>query len=112
MAMEVVAPQRGEIWDVNLDPTIGSEIRKTRPCVIVSPDVLNEHWRTVIVAPLASGAKRFSFRIPSAFEGKPGLIVLDQLKTVDKQRCLRWRGVLDEATLSSVLTGLKAMFVP
>ncbi len=101
---------RGAVWEVNLDPTVGSEIRKTRPCVIVSPNVLNEHWRTVIIAPMTTANNVYPFRIESEFGGRTGLIVLDQLKTVDKRRCLRRLGALDEATMSDVMAALVDMF--
>ncbi len=110
MEVGVSAYRRGEIWDVNLDPTVGSEIRKTRPCVIVSPDTLNSRWRTVLIAPMTTGGRAFPFRIESDFEGKPGHIVLDQLKAVDKRRCLAFRGTLDEESLAVVLATLQLMF--
>jgi mRNA interferase MazF len=112
VAVEVTAHRRGEIWDVNLDPTVGSEIRKVRPCVIISPDTMNARWRTVIIAPLTTGGRPFPFRIPSEVGGRSGLVVLDQMKTVDKQRCLRKRGTLDADTFSSVLVALQEMFLP
>lgn len=102
--------RRGQVWDVNLDPTIGSEIRKVRPCVIVSPDVLNERWRTLIIAPLTTGGRQFSFRIASEFGGRQGLVVLDQVKAVDKQRCLRLLGTVDEPALRKILSALREMF--
>lgn len=78
--------KRGEIWLVNLDPTIGSEIKKTRPCVIVSPHELNQHLRTVMMAPMTSKGFAAPFRVPVTHAGTKGLIVLDQMRAVDKQR--------------------------
>ena len=78
--------KRGEIWLVNRDPTIGSEIKKTRPCVIVSPQELNQHLRTVMMAPMTSKGFAAPFRVPVTHAGTKGLIVLDQMRAVDKQR--------------------------
>ena len=78
--------KRGEIWLVNLDPTIGSEIKKTRPCVIVSPQELNQHLRTVMMAPMTSKGFAAPFRVPVTHAGTKGVIVLDQMRAVDKQR--------------------------
>ena len=78
--------KRGEIWLVNLDPTIGSEIKKTRPCVIVSPQELNQHLRAVMMAPMTSKGFAAPFRVPVTHAGTKGLIVLDQMRAVDKQR--------------------------
>ncbi|NLT75028.1 MAG: type II toxin-antitoxin system PemK/MazF family toxin, partial [Planctomycetes bacterium] len=79
---------RFEVWLVNLDPTIGSEIQKTRPAVIVSPDELNKHLRTVIVVPLTTG-KTYPFRVATKVAGKPGVAAVDQVRTVDKQRLVK-----------------------
>ena len=87
--------KRGEIWLVNLDPTVGSEIQKSRPCVIISPPEMHNHLRTVIVAPMSTGNKPAPFRIPVVHGGKQGLILLDQLKTVDKTPLVSRFGVLD-----------------
>ena len=81
--------KRFEVWLVNLDPTIGSEIKKTRPAVIVSPDELNRHLRTVIVVPLTPG-KTYPFRVATKVHGKPGVAAVDQVRTIDKQRLPRW----------------------
>ena len=101
---------RGEVHLVRLDPTLGREIRKTRPCVIVSPDELNEHLRTVIVAPLTSSGRGYPWRIRCRFQNRSGYIVLDQLRTVDRERLVKRLGVLTAATLSEVLGGLQEMF--
>lgn len=101
---------RGEVWLCRLDPTVGSEIRKTRPCVIVSPDDLNRRLRTVLVAPLTSGSHATRFRIPVAFGGIDGLIVPDQMRTLDKQRLLKRLGEVDAGALSKTLVVLTDMF--
>lgn len=104
--------KRGEVWLVQLDPTVGSEIRKTRPCVIVSPDEMNAHLRTVIVAPMTTGARPAGFRVPVRFQGKQGLIVLDQMRTLDRARLVTRLGALRPATLSVALQTLQCMFAP
>lgn len=102
--------KRGEVWLCRLDPTVGSEIRKTRPCVIVSPDDLNQRLRTVLVAPLTSGSHATAFRVPVAFGGVDGLIMPDQMRTLDRQRLLKRLGEIDADTLSKTLVVLTAMF--
>jgi len=102
--------KRGEIWLVNLDPTVGSEIQKSRPCLIVSPPELNDHLRTVIVAPMTSKGFAAPFRIPLTHSGTKGLIVLDHLRTVDKVRCAKKLGAVPAKTLSAVLTTLQEVF--
>jgi mRNA interferase MazF len=106
------SPQRGEIWLAALDPTLGSEIRKTRPCVVVSPPEMNDHLRTMIVAPMTTGSRPAPFRVPIAFQRKSGLILLDQLRTLDRQRLVRRLGAVKPATLAGVLDALQAMFAP
>lgn len=103
---------RGDIFLVNLDPTRGDEIQKTRPCVVVSPDELNAHLRTFIVAPLTTGSHPYPFRVPCRFEGKSGHIVVDQLRTVDRERLVRRLGKLSPSTLGHVLARLQEMFAP
>ena len=102
--------KRGEIWLVALDPTVGSEIRKSRPCVIVSPPELNCHLRTVIVAPLTSKGFPAPFRIPVTHAGTKGLAVLDQFRTVDKVRLVKRLGAVSSKTLSAVLVALQEVF--
>jgi mRNA interferase MazF len=102
----------GEIWLAQLDPTVGSEIQKTRHCVVVSPLEMNAHLRTVIVAPMTTGSHPAAFRVALTFEGKQGLIVLDQLRTLDRQRLLKRLGSLRPATLAATLRTLQAMFAP
>lgn len=104
--------RRGEVFLVNLNPTRGSEIQKTRPCVIVSPDELNEYLRTLIVAPLTTGGQAYPFRVPCRFGGRVGRIVLDQIRTVDRERLVRRLGQLPPATLGRALAVLQEMFIP
>lgn len=102
----------GAIWLAQLDPTVGSEIQKTRPCVVISPPEMHQHLRTVIVAPMTTGARPAGFRIPITFKGKTGLILLDQIRTLDKSRLVRREGAVHGATLKRVLTTLQAVFAP
>lgn len=103
-------PRRGEVYLVNLDPTVGDEIRKSRPCVIVSPNELNAHLATFIVAPLTTGAHPYPFRVACRFDGKDGHVVLDQLRTVDRIRLSRKLGSLTAVTQQKVLAVLQEMF--
>ena len=102
--------KRGEIWLVNLDPTVGSEIQKTRPCVVVSPAELTDNLRTAIVAPMTSQGFAAPFRVPVTHAGKKGLIVLDQLRTVDKTRLVKKVGTVHMKTLSVILKTLQEVF--
>ena len=102
----------GQVWMVNLDPTQGSEIQKTRPCVIVSPPEMHDHLCTVIVAPMTTGARSAGFRVPVTFQGKSGLILLDQVRTVDKTRLVKKAGAVHAATLDKTLRTLQAVFAP
>ena len=104
--------KRGEIWLVNLDTTVGSEIRKSRPCVIVSPPELNRYLRTVIVAPMTSKGFAAPFRVPVTHAGTKGLIVLDQLRAVDKMRLAKRLGTASGRTLGTVVTKLQEVFAP
>ena len=106
------AVRRGEVFLIDLNPTRGGEIRKTRPCAIVSPDELNAHVRTFIVAPLTTGGHRYPFRIPCRFAGRSGHVVLDQIRTVDHQRLVRRLGKLAPQTLRQALSVLQEMFAP
>lgn len=101
---------RGEIWLAALDPTVGSEIKKTRPCIVISPEEMNVHLRTVMVAPMTTGSHPAPFRIPVTFASKKGLILLDQIRTLDKQRLLKKVGSLSNRTLDSTLETLQAVF--
>lgn len=102
--------KRGEIWLVALDPAVGSEIRKSRLCVIVSPSELNRHLRTVIVAPLTSKGFAAPFRLPVKHAGTKGLAVLDQIRTVDKVRLVKRLGAVSAKTLSAALVALQEVF--
>lgn len=102
--------KRFEIWLVSLDPVQGSEIAKTRPCVIVSPDVLNRHLATVLAAPLTSTIKNYPSRLDCTFSGKNGQIALDQIRAIDKTRLVRNLGVLDNATAFQLCALLTEMF--
>lgn len=102
--------KRGEIWLVSLDPTVGSEIQKSRPCVVVSPDEINENLRTVIIAPMTSKGFAAPFRVPVTHAGTKGLIVLDQLRTVDKARLAKKLGTVPAKTMSSTLAALQEVF--
>ena len=107
--MDVVV-KRFEVYLVNLDPTLGSEIRKTRPCLIISPDEMNDHINTVIVAPMTTKGRDYPTRINCLFEEKKGQIVLDQIRTVDKIRLVKKLGKLTTKTQKEVLAGLMEMF--
>lgn len=104
------AVARGDVILVSLGHGHGSEIRKTRPCVVISPDVLNERMPTFIVAPMTTGGHAYPFRIACRFEGKSGFVVLDQLRTVDGARVTRRLGRLTPRTMENVLHALQAMF--
>jgi len=101
---------RGDVHLVQLDPTIGSEIQTTRPCVVVSPDELNAHLRTVIVAPMTTGGRVYPWRIRCRFQQRSGFVVIDQLRTVDRERLVKRLGALSSTTLTEVLDGLQEMF--
>ena len=104
--------QTGEIWLAQLDPTVGSKIQKTRPCVVVSPNEMNAHLRTVIVAPMTTGSRPAAFRVALTFQGKQGLILLDQLRTLDRVWLVKRMGALRPPTLALTLQTLQAMFAP
>ena len=101
---------RFEVHLVNLDPTIGKEIRKTRPCLVVSPDEMNHAIRTVIVAPMTTRGKDYPTRVPCRFQGTGGRIVLDQIRTVDQRRLVRKLGRVSKKTARDVLAVLGEMF--
>lgn len=104
--------KRGDVWLVALDPTIGSEIQKTRPCLIISPPELHDHLRTVIAAPMTTGSRPAGFRVPVSFQGKVGLVLLDQIRTLDKQRLVKRLGSVSAPTLAQTLTTLRKLFEP
>lgn len=103
-------PLRGEVYLVGLDPTMGSEIKKTRPCLIVSPDELNHHLRTVIVAPMTTGGHAYPWRVACRFRQQSGFVALDQLRTVDTTRLVRKLGRLSVAATTEALETLQEMF--
>ncbi len=105
-----VVIQRFDIFLINLDPTIGSEIKKTRPCLIISPDEMNRHIRTVIVAPMITAGKDYPTRVPCKFQGKKGQIVLDQIRTIDKSRLIKKLGAIDPQTQVDVISILQRLF--
>jgi mRNA interferase MazF len=96
---------------VNLDPTIGSEMKKTRPCVIISPNEMNKHLDTIVVAPMTSSSKNYPTRVSINFDKKTGWIVLDQIRTIDKQRIVKILGTLSEKEIIKVKAVLKETFV-
>jgi mRNA interferase MazF len=102
--------RRFDVWLVNLDPTIGSEIKKTRPCLVVSPDEMNHHINTVIVAPMTTKGRPYPTRVPCRFQGRTGQIVLDQLRTVDKVRLVTQLGQIGGKTQQATLAILSEMF--
>jgi mRNA interferase MazF len=110
MGMVTAAVKRGDVILVSLGHGQGGEIRKTRPCVVISPDVLNERLPTFIVAPMTTGGHAYPFRVSCRFEGKSGFVVLDQIRTVDRGRVSRRLGRLSPRTVASVLDALQAMF--
>jgi mRNA interferase MazF len=107
-----VVVKRFDVYLINLDPTIGSEIKKTRPCVIISPDEMNIYINTVIVAPMSTKGREYPTRVAGKFQGKKGQIVLDQIRTVDKARLGRRLGRIDAQTQAEVLSVLGEMFAP
>lgn len=102
--------KRGEVWLAALDPTGGSETQETRPCVVVSPDEMNAHLRTILVAPMATGSHPAPFRVPVRFRRKEGLILPDQMRTIDRHRLIARLGRIDAATLTSLRKVLTEMF--
>ena len=107
-----VVIHRFDVCLVDLDPTLGHEIKKTRPCLILSPDEMNRHIRMVIIAPMTTAGRQYPTRISTTFEGKKGQIVLDQIRTVDKKRLVRVLGKIDDSTVQCVLDTLAEIFAP
>ena len=101
---------RGEVWLINLDPTVGSEIQKTRPCVVISPPELHDHLRTVIVAPVTTKSRPAPYRVSVVFSQKKGLVLLDQIRTIDKTRLVKKLGAVPANTLSVTLRTLQEVF--
>jgi mRNA interferase MazF len=108
----VVTVARGEVWLVNLDPTVGSEIRKTRPAVVISPPEMHDHVRTVLIAPMTTGSRAAPFRVEIVFQGKRGLVLLDQVRAVDKARLVKKLGAVGSGTLDATLSTLREIFEP
>jgi mRNA interferase MazF len=100
----------GQVWLVNLDPAVGSEIRKSRPCVVVSPAEIHDHLRTAIVAPMTTKSRPAPFRIPVTHAGQRGLILVDQIHAVDKIRLVKELGAVSAKTLATLLTALQGTF--
>lgn len=111
MAVERV-PLRGDVYLIELDPTRDSEIRKTRPCLVVSPDELNQHLRTVLVAPMTTGGQAYPWRVRCRFRDHSGFVAVDQLRTVDSERLVKRLGRISPGTLAAVLSVLLEMFTP
>jgi mRNA interferase MazF len=103
-------PLRGDVYLIELDPTRGSEIRKTRPCLVISPDELNQYLRTVIVAPMTTGGQAYPWRVRCRFRDRSGFVAIDQLRTVDSERLVRKLGRISPGTLATVLSILQEMF--
>ncbi len=101
---------RFDVFLISLDPTRGSEIRKTRPCLIISPDEMNQHIRTVIVAPMTTKGRSYPSRVRCTFQGKRGQVVLDQIRTVDKTRLVRRLGAISASVQIKILDALQEMF--
>ena len=108
MAVAIIG--RGHVYLVRLDSTLGSDIKKTRPCVVVSPDELNGHLRTVIVAPMTTGGRAYPWRPRCRFQGRAGFVALDQVRTVDVERLVKRLGQLEGEMVLAVMEGLQEMF--
>ncbi|CAN7629949.1 type II toxin-antitoxin system PemK/MazF family toxin [Pararhizobium sp. LjRoot235] len=102
--------KRGDVWLAALDPTVGSEIQKTRPCLIISPAEIHDHLRTVIVAPMTSGSRPAGFRVPVTFQGVSGLILLEQSRALDKQRLVKRLGSVSGGVLKQTLKTLRELY--
>jgi len=102
--------KRFEVYLVNLDPTVGHEIKKSRPCLVISPDELNGYISTVIVAPMTTKGRNYPTRVPCKFQGKKGQVVMDQIRTVDKIRLVKRLGKIDSRTQADVFSVLSELF--
>ena len=102
--------KRFDVFLVNLDPTVGLEIRKIRPCLVISPDELNQHISTVIVAPMTTKGRNYPTRVPCRFQGREGQVVIDQMRTVDKIRLVKRLGKVDSQTQTDVFSVLSELF--
>ena len=103
-------PLRGDVWLTELDPVVGKEIRKARPCLIVSPDSMNRHLDTVTIMPLTSGSRSTRFRVPAHFRNRDGLLLGDQIRTADRHRLKAHLGRIDDGVLSEALSVLRETF--
>jgi mRNA interferase MazF len=104
-------PRRDEVWLIGLDPSKGSEIKKTRPCLVISPDEMNEALQTVLVAPMTTTLRNYPTRVNLTFRNKVGQVALDQLRAIDRQRLVRKLGMVSSKTTNQVSTVLIEMFV-
>lgn len=104
--------ERFDVFLITLDPTKGSEIKKTRPCLVISPNEMNHHIRTVIIAPMTSTVKNYPTRVTTIFNKKRGQIVLDQIRTVDKERLIKKLGTISSTARDKILKVLQEMFAP
>ncbi len=103
-------PKRYEVWLANLDPTVGSEVKKTRPCIVVSPDEMNKWIKTIIIVPMTSSTKHYVSRVSLKFQGIEGQAMLDQIKTIDKGRLIKRLGKVEENTAKMISAKLIEMF--
>ena len=110
MAVVGRPPQRDEVWLVTLDPTQGIEIQKTRPCLVISPDEMNQHLQTVIIAPMTTVTRPYPTRVSVRFQGKRGQVAVDQLRAVDRQRLVQMLGTVSTSTARVVSATLLEMF--
>jgi mRNA interferase MazF len=112
VALEQTPPARGEVYLIDLDPTRSSEIRKPRPCLVVSPDELNQYLQTVIVVPMTTGGHAYPWRVRCRFRDRSGFVAIDQLRTIDCERLVKRLGRVTPGTLTAVLTVIQEMFTP
>jgi mRNA interferase MazF len=110
MALKSRRLLRGDVCLIQLDPTRGTKIKKTRPCLVISPDELNQHLRTLIVAPMTTGGQAYPWRVTCRFQNRPGFVAIDQLRTIDVERVTRRLGHINPNTLLAVLRVLQEMF--
>ncbi|HTM76773.1 MAG TPA: type II toxin-antitoxin system PemK/MazF family toxin [Devosia sp.] len=101
---------RGEVWLAVLDPTVGSEIQKTRPCLVISPPEINDYTQIVIVAPMTSGSRSAPFRVPAAFRGTDGFVLLEQVRALDRHRLVKRLGQIDQSVLKQALSIMRALY--
>ena len=106
----VSVPRRDEVWLIRLDPSLGAEIRKTRPCLVVSPDEMNEPLRTVLVAPMTTTLRNYPTRVTVKFLGKTGQIALDQIRAIDRERLVRKLGTIPARVTQEISDVLPEMF--